>query len=94
MFSQGCYAAEKSVSKSVVLAVLKKAGITLGYASDTLQADGEVVLAAITQDWKAAQKNGHALEYASELWKTDKEVVFTAVTQSGIEIRQPAPQGR
>jgi hypothetical protein len=50
--------------------------VTLKYATQELQGDREVVLAAVSQ-------YGKALYYASEELKEDREVVIAAVTQNG-----------
>jgi len=55
---------------------VRQNGVALRYASDELQADHEVVLAAVT-------KNGCALQHASRELKADREMVLVAVTQSG-----------
>ena len=61
----------------MVLATVKEYGDeSLGWASDELRNDREVVLAAVAQ-------NGCALQYASEELRSDKEVVLTAVAQNG-----------
>lgn len=48
--------------------------ITLQYASEELQSDREVVLAAVSQ-------NGQALKYVSKELESDKEVVMAAFSQ-------------
>jgi hypothetical protein len=47
---------------------------TLFFASDGLQADKDVVLAAVRQ-------NGYSLQFAKEGLQADKEVVLAAVAQ-------------
>ena len=51
-------------------------GLFLRNAPDELQADREVVLAAVAQ-------NGYALEHASAELKVDREVILAAVAQYG-----------
>ena len=60
----------------VPAAVQQQEGIPLFFASEELQADREVVLAAV-------QQNGRALKYASEELQADREVVLAAVQQNG-----------
>jgi hypothetical protein len=63
---------ELKADKDVVLAAVKKDGISLKYASANLKADKEVVLAAV-------EKSEYALNYASDELKADKEVILAAV---------------
>jgi hypothetical protein len=54
-------------------------GEALRYACKSLQADREVVMAAVT-------RNGEALEYAAEALRADREVVLAAVRQNGLAL--------
>ena len=51
-------------------------GLALSDASEALQNDKDIVLAALTQ-------NGLALEYASDALREDREVVLAAIRQNG-----------
>ncbi len=53
---------------------------SLYYASEEMQRDKEVVLAAVIQD-------GNTLQYASEEMQEGKEVVLVAVKQNGLALR-------
>ena len=57
----------------------------LWYASAELQADREVVLAAVQQD-------GYALQYASAGLQADREVVLAAVQQNAVALRYASAQ--
>ena len=59
----------------MILTAVQQNGGALGYASEDLRADREVVLAAV-------QQNGRALHYASGDLRADHEVVLTAVRQN------------
>jgi hypothetical protein len=54
---------------------VKQNGDALEFASDELQGDREVVLAAVKQ-------NGDALKYASQQLRGDREVVKAAVEEN------------
>ena len=60
----------------VLEALEKKGGWVLQYAADALQADREVVLAAVKQQ-------GGALKHASDALRGDKQVVLAAVKGYG-----------
>ena len=55
---------------------MKQHGWALEYASEKLQNDKEIVLAAVKQ-------SGYALKYAANEFKNDKNVVLAAVKQNG-----------
>eukprot|EP00434_Breviolum_minutum_P034359 symbB.v1.2.030408.t1/scaffold3422.1/size57166/4 len=62
--------------KGVVLVLVKKDGLALEWATETLKADREVVLTAVS-------KGAFALEYASDKLKRDRLFVLEAVQSNG-----------
>ncbi len=57
-----------------MVAVVTQDGLVLHFVTNELEADKEIVLAAVTQ-------NGEALEYAAKSYlKADKEIFLAAVT--------------
>ena len=60
------------------MTAVNRSGSALEFASETLKADKEVVMAAVQEKGSV----GYALEYASETLKADKEVVMAAVQQN------------
>ena len=59
---------------------MKKNGVTLRFAEESLKKNYDVVLAAETQ-------NGEALQYADESLNKNYEIVPAAVTQNGHALR-------
>lgn len=75
---------EKS-SSAFMLAVVRRNGVSLSFASDEVKNDREVVLAALWQ-------RGDALAYASDELKNDREIVLTALKRDGIVLRHASPE--
>eukprot|EP00403_Amphidinium_massartii_P033676 CAMPEP_0178437670 /NCGR_PEP_ID=MMETSP0689_2-20121128/35137_1 /TAXON_ID=160604 /ORGANISM="Amphidinium massartii, Strain CS-259" /LENGTH=224 /DNA_ID=CAMNT_0020059929 /DNA_START=19 /DNA_END=690 /DNA_ORIENTATION=+ len=62
--------------REVVLAAVRKDGLSLRHAAVEFRADKEVVIAAVTND-------AYALQFAAEALQSDREVVLAAVTRRG-----------
>jgi len=58
-----------------VLAAVRQNGLALQYATETLKADRDVVLAAVQK------RNGRVLKCATEALRADRDVVLAAVQQ-------------
>ena len=67
------------------MAAVRKTGYALGYASESLRDDREVVETAVKQDW-------WALQLASERLRRDRKV-FTSVSPIEKRSRQNASEG-
>ena len=66
---------------------MKKTGIALEYASEELQQDREIVLAAVKED-------GWALQYASEELQRDPDIVVAAVKHNGWTLQSASEELR
>jgi len=77
------HAAESLKSdKNFVLEVVKTNGYAvIKYASQNLQADKDIWIAAVT-------KNGNSWKYASDHLKSDKDVLFTAFKDQGLTLNE------
>ena len=62
-------------------------GLALGYASEGMKGDREIVMTAVSED-------GLALTYATEEMKGDHEIVMAAVSQYGLALRYAAKEVR
>jgi hypothetical protein len=71
--------------KSFMLEAVQIEGTALGYASDELKNDHDVVSAAVTM-------NPHSLQFASDERKNDHDIVMIAVSKFGTSLRHASSQ--